>query len=117
MDVSVLKGKTLASIMVGDNVISFVTTEGDGYQLYHYQDCCESVYIESIVGELQDLVGNPLLVSEEVSSGGDIGPVSEYDDAYQWTFYKFATIKGYVDIRWCGSSNGYYSTSVDFEKV
>lgn len=35
----------------------------------------------------------------------------------QWTFYKFASAKGYVTVRWYGESNGYYSTSVYFEEV
>ncbi len=115
--VDVLLGKTLTEVReVNSEEIYFTTSEGDTFKMYHSQDCCESVYIESVEGDLQSLVGNPILIAEEVT-GETRGALSEYDDSYTWTFYKFATIKGHVDIRWYGSSNGYYSESVDFEKV
>ena len=109
-----LKGKVLKSCKVNDDdtEIVFLTEYGEEYRMLHYQDCCESVYIESIVGSLEDLVGSPILfVAESINSGGDV------DFSCTWTFYKFATIKGYVDIRWVGESNGYYSERVDFIKV
>ena len=105
--------------MIG-KIFTKVESEGDelifsnaeeSFRFLHYQDCCESVYIESIVGDLSDLVGVPILMAEESSNEGS----GEYGDVYEWTFYKFATIKGYVDVRWHGSSNGYYSTSVSME--
>lgn len=113
-----LLGKTLASVIVNEaqDEIRFTTNDGRTYLMYHYQGCCESVSIESIVGELQDLIGSPILKAEESTS--DETPEG-YKHDYQpesqtWTFYKLATIKGYVDIRWFGSSNGYYSEDVSF---
>jgi len=119
-DVNVLVGKTLSKIhggVVGDDVITFTTTDGEMYSMFHYQDCCESVSIHDIVGDMQDLVGEPLLVAEETAGESPAGWDDEYHDSHTWTFYKFATRKGYVDIRWLGESNGYYSESVTFCKV
>ena len=103
-------GKTFVSCTASDNTMIFKTAEGEIFEFYHSQDCCESVFIESIVGDLDDLVENPLLVAEEIiSNSRDSG----YGDSSTWTFYKFATVKGWVDVRWFGESNGYYSESVD----
>lgn len=117
-----LFGKTLAKIDVidHDDRIIFTLDNGEMYQLYHMQDCCESVTIEDVCGDLDDLVGSPLLLAEEVTSEED-PPGMEiercyHNDCFTWTFYKLATIKGAVTIRWYGTSNGYYSERVDFAK-
>ena len=118
-----LLGKTMASVEnVNDEELVFTTTEGKRYKLHHYQDCCESVTIESIVGDLADLVGEPMLVAEESTSDKNPeGVTVNYQDyghvSFTWTFYKFATRKGYVDVRWYGVSNGYYSERVDFDEA
>lgn len=112
-----LKGQTLSDVkQVRDEELIFTLTNGERYKLYHSQDCCESVYIESVVGDLNDLVGVPILMADEASND-DGEKLGEYDDSRTWTFYKLATIKGYVDIRWYGTSNGYYSERVDFGPV
>ena len=114
-----LIGKTLTKAeQVGEDEIVFITDEGKRYKLYHSQDCCESVTVEDIVGDLSDLIGEPILIAEEVTSNENpAGVTKEYQDSFTWTFYKFATRKGYVDIRWYGESNGYYSEGVDFEEA
>ena len=114
-----LLGLTMESVHQveeGDtDVIVFKTIEGLTFKMKHMQDCCESVYIESIVGDLEDLVGEPILVAEEcISNTPPLDVHREYEPESQtWTFYKLATRKGYVDIRWFGESNGYYSEDVD----
>lgn len=99
----------------GEDVIVFETTCGRTLKMLHLSDCCEYVYIESIVGDLNALVGEPILVADEVVSCDTPEDVKhDYEPESQtWTFYKLATRKGYVDIRWFGSSNGYYSEGVD----
>lgn len=114
-----LIGKTLTKVEVltDDDEIVFITNEGKRYKLYHKQECCESVTIEDIVGDLSDLVGEPILVADEVINQTNLDDETKDKDWFTWTFYKFATRKGYVDIRWYGESNGYYSESVDFVEL
>lgn len=114
-NIDVLTGKTLISIDggVGDDEMIFRTTDGETYMMYHKQDCCENVSVEDITGELEDLIGSKICMAEESTSDD----FEKGHTSATWTFYKLATIKGYVDIRWCGSSNGYYSEDVYFKKV
>lgn len=109
-------------IKVGDIIINiegmekaseeviFTLSTGIKYKMYHEQDCCESVDLEDVVGNFVDLLNSPLITSEESTE-------SRNDDreSYTYTYYKFATIKGYVDLRWYGWSTGYYCESVDWE--
>lgn len=107
-----LKGSVLVRIDCNDyDEIVFTTLGGHQYVMHHDQGCCESVRIEDIVGDLDDLLFEPLLIAEERTSRDK---PSKGDDSFTWTFYELATIKGSVTIRWYGTSNGYYSESVDF---
>ena len=114
MSVTILKemlGKTIIEIRGNkqDNQLLFITND-ECFKFWHRQDCCESVEIEDITGELEDLIGEPIIMAEVVSDNEE-----DFEDCSRtWTFYKFATRKGYVDIRWLGESNGYYSEEVNY---
>lgn len=113
-----LLGKTLTQIVKDEDEILFIVSDNEQYKMYHSQDCCENVLIDDIDGDLNDLIGVPILQAEEITS--DVNPEGvsmDYQDSFTWTFYKLATIKGYVTIRWYGESNGYYSEGVDFVKL
>ena len=109
-----LKGKTLIKIEQEEEKINFHVSDGSIYTMSHQQDCCEYVCVEDINGDLDDLVGYPLLQANEATSDGTGHNGCE---SGTWTLYKFATIKGYVTIRWFGTSNGYYSEGVDVYKT
>lgn len=107
-----LTGKILNAIDINDskNEIKFTCSDGTVYIMYHEQDCCESVSIEDITGDLEDLLDSEIIISEESTE-----ECKECSDSGTWKFYKLATSKGYVTIRWLGESNGYYSERVTFE--
>jgi len=110
-----LVGKVLSNVENNSDEIIFTLETGEKYKLYHNQDCCESVSVEDVIGDLNVLIGSPILMAEEASQSENPEGLSIEDQrSFTWTFYKLATIKGYVTIRWYGESNGYYSESVDW---
>lgn len=112
----ILVGKTLKRVEnIGNKTIVFETIDGERYEMLHEQDCCESVSVEDICGDLEDLIGSPVIRASEDSNSDN--PRSGDDESFTWTFYNIATAKGHVTIRWYGTSNGYYSERVDFAKV
>jgi len=108
-----LWGRLFTEITVnGDcNMVTFVSSNGDTFTMYHQQDCCEDVYLAEIVGELEWLLNSPIKMAEVVGQEGETD-----EGVYQWTFYKIGTEKGVVTFRWYGESNGYYGVEVDLEK-
>jgi len=114
MNIEILSGKTLSKVRVWKHSIFFTLTTGEKYVMYHEQDCCESVTVEDVCGDVLDLVGNPILLAEEVVKESFS---NEHQESETWTFYKLSTVKGSVTIRWYGTSNGYYSERVTFEPL
>ena len=105
-------GKVFTSVRNEGSELVFQNAT-ESFVFFHQQDCCENVSIEDVCGDLEDLVGEPLLLAEEVSGETPVDFNEREYESVTWTFYKFATRKGYVDVRWLGESNGYYSEGVD----
>lgn len=115
-----LKGLTLSSVNgmeVDSECITFKTECGREFRLHHSQDCCESVSVESVVGDVADLIGAELLIAEEVEGETPSDFDKSVHESFTWTFYKLATRKGYVDLRWFGESNGYYCETASFDEI
>lgn len=114
---SQLLGKKVSSVEGEKGCEEFFLYFEDGsvLRLYHHQECYEDVWLEDVCGDVNDLVGYPLLICEEVSSVGYHLTDTAYRSSCTWTSYRFATRRGWVELRWCGTSNGYYSEEVDVE--
>lgn len=105
--VAALMAKTITEITgleKGSERVTFTCSDGSEFVMYHLQDCCENVSVEDITGNVADLIGSPVTMADEsTSKENPEGYVPEYQDSFTWSFYKFATVKGYVDI--AGSAN------------
>jgi hypothetical protein len=123
VDISELIGKVVIDIKYNHNEFILVCSDKNNdeiyYRFYHEQDCCESVWLEDIVGDLSDLIPNPILKAEVKENVDFELPKThaEYDSSTNWTFYTLATFYGYVDLRFFGQSNGYYSTAVSLQRT
>lgn len=107
-EISDLENKYFESVCVEEDRVIFSNSIYK-YELYHERQCCETVYIESINGDLADIEGAVIRRADHYS-----GPwTSEDDDDGSYNFYTIRTHKGFVDIRYNGSSNGYYSVDAD----
>jgi hypothetical protein len=110
-----LEGKTISKITGFDQYsgeVIIYTTDGYAYAFHHIQDCCEDVSLEDYLIE-GDMTGATVIVAEEVD--GEI-PAGDYESV-TYTFYRIVTDEGLIWMRWCGSSNGYYSESVDIKRI
>ena len=123
-DFNILIGQTLIRVEGledGSEEVIFTTNKGNRYIMYHEQDCCESVAIEDIHGDVESLIGSKITHAEEVTNSEDYPDGVEKpkddgwgDDSFTWTYYYIRTEAGSISIRWYGSSNGHYSERVDF---
>lgn len=125
VNISEMVGKSVVTIDINSDRtnVTFYCVDNNNqefkYEMYHDQDCCESVYLEDVVGDLEDLY-TQIIKAEEVTNREDKAPTDDEDgwegpegpESYTWTYYNLATHQGYVQFRWFGSSNGYYSESV-----
>ncbi len=115
------KGKVLTQVKINENgdEIEFLFADSSKYVMFHYQDCCESVSIYDQQGKPSDLFYDVLVEAKEETSSDwpDDVKEQEYGDSYTWTIYTFATEKAKWVVRWLGTSNGYYSESIQIDKV
>lgn len=124
---SELQGKTITQIAgaeKGSETITFTCSDGSGYRMTYYDDCCASCSVEDVCGDVADLIGSHVVRAEEPSSLDNFDETkaakgeSDYTpESYTWTFIILGTAKGTVTLRWFGSSNGYYSESPTFERI
>lgn len=122
VEVGDLVGKVFDQVERGNQELLFKKDGLVCYKLYHDQDCCESVCLESVAGDLEWLEGTPILeayesVSRQRPADVVVPEYSESVESETWTFYRLSTIKGTVVLRWYGESNGYYSESVSLGRV
>lgn len=115
-----LIGKVIKEIVgcsVGSEEVLFKCEDGVTFRMWHDQSCCENVTVEDVCGNIEHLVGMPVLEAEELSNEKEPENYDYVNDSHTWTFYRIATNRGVVVLRWLGESNGYYGEEVEFEQV
>lgn len=108
----------ILSIESDTEEVRIVLADGRNVRLYHCQDCCESVEIAQIDGDLQRLVGHELqaayMTYEEKDPAG-MDWCDRLDVCLAHNFLHLRSHAGDVCVRWDGWQSGYYSDSITFD--
>jgi hypothetical protein len=112
MNFNTLIGKTLRNVEVLEERIVFTQENGTTYASYHMQACCESLHIEKIIGDVNSVLGSPIMEAEETEDRGS----GRSPEPYTWTKTKqrIRTATGEVTFVWSGLSNGCYRETPHF---
>ncbi len=109
-----LIGKTVTGLRINDDqsILSVDTTD-ETIAYIAYGDCCSETWFSDITG-VDALIGGTVTNVESISMDGynveDGRCRQEYDEVYG---YKITTNKGYCDVVFRNSSNGYYGGSIE----
>jgi hypothetical protein len=105
-----LINKTIQAICLNEDKteVAFVDTEGNIHGFYSEGDCCSHSWIEHMSG-VAALLGNQITGGEEREIDDD-AHIFWKDDDYRIIVYgiQLRTAKGYFDLEFRNSSNGYY---------
>ena len=78
------------------------------------QDCCNQGWLEDIMDYDDNMIGSTLLDIEAVwAEKGHDAPTSYCQESHTWSYLRFKFSTGILGMRWCGTSNGYYSETAD----
>jgi hypothetical protein len=114
MEFSDMVGRVLESVEETGERIVFNFNDGTACESYHSHDCCESVSVQETLGNIDDIIGSPILESVEDCESRGL-PEPEYPDSWTWTRQRIRTAKGEVTFVWLGVSNGYYGETPYFQ--
>lgn len=112
MDINVLTGLTLEKFGASRDEIH-IQASGRKFIMLHYQACCEQVVIDSIDGKPERAIGEQIIDATE-HTNSDRPKEDDSPESFTWTYYTIRTQSETIVIRWYGTSNGYYSETVDF---
>lgn len=108
-------GETIKYIDVDeyDHQIRVETESGRVFLIYHKQDCCESVRLVDINGNIKHLEGKVIEDFSHMSKRYS----NEYGNSETTTIITFFVDDSTVTTRLIGESNGYYSEEISVEEI
>ena len=113
-----MAGKVITKVIGknGDNCLTFETNNGEVFKFFHEKDG-NFAKIDNICGDLNNLVGKPLLSAKAVIFHNHSLINMQEKNNPNWIFYRFSNLETRVDIRWYDKTKYNYSEEVSFYYV